>query len=58
LPGLLSGRLAALCDEMPLPFADRVLRRILVVHGLEGADATRPLLRQLCACSRRKPLGC
>jgi len=32
---------------MPLPFADAFFDRILVVHGLEGADATRPLLRQL-----------
>ncbi len=39
--------LAALCDEDALPFADAFFDRILVVHGLEGADATRPLLRQL-----------
>jgi SAM-dependent methyltransferase len=39
--------LTALCDEDSLPFADASFDRILVVHGLEGADAARPLLRQL-----------
>src|SRR5690349_20105683 len=39
--------LTALCDEDSLPFADAAFDRILVVHGLEGADALRPLLRQL-----------
>ncbi|MEI9996249.1 MAG: methyltransferase domain-containing protein [Rhizomicrobium sp.] len=39
--------LTALCDETALPFPDAFFDRILVVHGLEGADATRPLLRQL-----------
>jgi len=39
--------LTALCDEDSLPFADASFDRILVVHGLEGADAIRPLLRQL-----------
>lgn len=39
--------LTALCDEDALPFPDAFFDRILVVHGLEGADATRPLLRQL-----------
>ncbi len=43
-----SGRpLSALGDEAALPFPDAFFDRILVVHGLEGADATRPLLRQL-----------
>ena len=43
-----SGRpLTALSDEDALPFPDAFFDRILVVHGLEGADATRPLLRQL-----------
>lgn len=39
--------LTALADEDALPFPDASFDRILVVHGLEGADATRPLLRQL-----------
>ncbi len=39
--------LSALADEAALPFPDAFFDRILVVHGLEGADATRPLLRQL-----------
>lgn len=39
--------LTALCDEDALPFPDAFFDRILVVHGLEGADAARPFLRQL-----------
>jgi SAM-dependent methyltransferase len=39
--------LSALGDEDCLPFADALFDRILVVHGLEGADAARVLLRQL-----------
>ena len=39
--------LTALADEAALPFPDAFFDRILVVHGLEGADATRLLLRQL-----------
>ena len=39
--------MTALGDEDALPFADASFDRILVVHGLEGADAARPLLRQL-----------
>jgi SAM-dependent methyltransferase len=39
--------LTALGDESALPFPDAFFDRILVVHGLEGADAARPLLRQL-----------
>ena len=39
--------LTALADESALPFPDAFFDRILVVHGLEGADATRLLLRQL-----------
>lgn len=39
--------LTALVDEDALPLADASFDRILVVHGLEGADAARPLLRQL-----------
>ena len=40
-------RLAVLCEEDALPFPDAMFDRILVVHGLEGADALRPLMRQL-----------
>lgn len=40
-------QLAVLGEEDALPFADAVFDRILVVHGLEGADAARSLLRQL-----------
>ena len=36
-----------MADEAALPFPDAFFDRILVVHGLEGADATRLLLRQL-----------
>lgn len=39
--------LTTLGEESALPFADAVFDRILVVHGLEGADAVRVLLRQL-----------
>ena len=39
--------LSALADEDSLPFADALFDRILVVHGLEGADSSRLLLRQL-----------
>ena len=35
------------CEEEALPFADALFDRILIVHGLERADALRPLLRQL-----------
>jgi len=38
---------ALLCEEDALPFADVFFDRILVVHGLEGAEQLRPLLRQL-----------
>jgi SAM-dependent methyltransferase len=40
-------RLSVLGEEDALPFCDAVFDRILVVHGLEGADAVRVLLRQL-----------
>jgi SAM-dependent methyltransferase len=40
-------QLAVLGEEDALPFADAMFDRILVVHGLEGADAVRGLLRQL-----------
>jgi SAM-dependent methyltransferase len=39
--------LTVLSDEDALPFTDALFDRILVVHGLEGADAARGLLRQL-----------
>jgi SAM-dependent methyltransferase len=38
---------ALLCEEAFLPFPDVFFDRILVVHGLEGAEQLRPLLRQL-----------
>ncbi len=40
-------RLTALVNELELPFADRSMDRILVVHALECAEPTRPLLREL-----------
>jgi SAM-dependent methyltransferase len=40
-------QLAVLGEEDALPFADALFDRILVVHGLEGADSVRMLLRQL-----------
>ncbi len=39
--------LSVLGEEDALPFPDAMYDRILVVHGLEGADAVRPLMRQL-----------
>lgn len=39
--------LTVLGEEDCLPFAEAVFDRILVIHGLEGADAARVLLRQL-----------
>lgn len=39
--------LTALIEEDALPFPDAFFDRILVVHGLEGAESLRPLLRQL-----------
>lgn len=39
--------LVALGEEDALPFPDAMFDRILVVHGLEGADAVRPVMRQL-----------
>lgn len=39
--------LTALGEEAALPFDDAMFDRILVVHGLEGAETARPLLRQL-----------
>jgi SAM-dependent methyltransferase len=38
---------ALLCEEDALPFPDVFFDRILIVHGLEGAESLRALLRQL-----------
>lgn len=37
----------AQCEEESWPFVDSLFDRILVVHGLESADASRPLMRQI-----------
>jgi SAM-dependent methyltransferase len=42
-----SRNLTVLGDENALPFPDAFFDRVLVVHGLEGAESARPLLRQL-----------
>jgi SAM-dependent methyltransferase len=34
-------------EEDALPFEDSLFDRVLVVHGLESADSTRPMLRQI-----------
>ena len=39
--------LTSLVEEDQLPFPDAFFDRVLVVHGLEGAESLRPLLRQL-----------
>ncbi|MFO1118591.1 MAG: methyltransferase domain-containing protein [Rhodospirillales bacterium] len=39
--------LALLAEETALPFADRSLDRILMVHALECADHTQPLMREV-----------
>lgn len=39
--------LCALSEEDALPFPDSLFDRILLIHGLETADATRPLMRQI-----------
>lgn len=39
--------LSIVADEGALPFADAMFDRVLVVHGVENAEALRPLLRQL-----------
>ncbi len=36
-----------LCEEDALPFPDVFFDRILIVHGLEGSESLRALLRQL-----------
>lgn len=43
-----AGRNAVLlCEEDALPFPDVFFDRILIVHGIEGAESLRPLLRQV-----------
>jgi SAM-dependent methyltransferase len=39
--------LAALGDEEQLPFPDALFDRILMIHGLENAESSRQLLRQI-----------
>ena len=39
--------LTALVDELALPFPDSFFDFLLVIHGLEAADAQRPFLREL-----------
>ena len=39
--------LTTLVEEEALPFPDAFFDRVLVVHGVEGAESLRPLLRQL-----------
>lgn len=39
--------LTALGEEAFLPFPDSMFDRILMVHGLEGTEAARPLMRQI-----------
>jgi SAM-dependent methyltransferase len=41
------GTAAVLCEEDALPFPDVFFDRILIVHGLEGSEHLRVLLRQL-----------
>jgi SAM-dependent methyltransferase len=48
LPWSIGGRgLTALADELALPFPDASFDCLLVVHGLEVAEAQRPFLREL-----------
>jgi SAM-dependent methyltransferase len=39
--------LTTLVDELALPFADSFFDCLLVIHGLEAAEAQRPFLREL-----------
>jgi SAM-dependent methyltransferase len=39
--------LVALGEEDALPFPDAFFDRVMMVHGLETAEATRPLMRQI-----------
>jgi SAM-dependent methyltransferase len=42
-----SGSLMALGEEEALPFPDAFFDRVVMVHGLETAEASRPLMRQV-----------
>jgi SAM-dependent methyltransferase len=42
-----AGPLVALGEEDALPFPDAFFDRVLLVHGLETAEAWRPLMRQI-----------
>ncbi|HEX4078656.1 MAG TPA: methyltransferase domain-containing protein [Rhizomicrobium sp.] len=46
-PGATDLRFVAQGEEEAWPFVDSLFDRILVVHGLECAEAVRPLLRQI-----------
>lgn len=47
-PWSVGGRsLSTLVDELALPFADSFFDCLLVIHGLESAEAQRPFLREL-----------
>ena len=39
--------LTTLADEISLPLPDRSIDRILLVHALEGAEQTRPMMREV-----------
>lgn len=39
--------LAALVDEVALPFPDASIDRIIIVHGVETVDALKPMLREV-----------
>jgi SAM-dependent methyltransferase len=39
--------LTALCDETSLPLADRAIDLVLLVHALECAENTRPMMREI-----------
>jgi SAM-dependent methyltransferase len=41
------GGLSALADETSLPLPDRSIDRLLLVHALECAENTRPMMREL-----------
>lgn len=39
--------LVALADEANLPFGDMTVDRVLLVHGLEGTEQLRPMMREI-----------
>jgi SAM-dependent methyltransferase len=39
--------LSVLGEELSLPFADETFDMVVMVHGLESAEAVRPLMRQI-----------